>query len=333
MYRERGEAALSSAMEPRRHPLAGPGIERRERAGRGGLTLLEGDPPISAIGAAPHHPEKTSPPDLRLASAPPRAFGAARSLLPRRVIPPLWREARAASLVMSVLRGGLAPPQPDPVSAGAPVLLVPGLFAGDDSLEHIARALDDHGWTVWRSNIRSNVGCSGTVVRQLLSRLEAIAAVHNCRVALVGHSRGGLLARATAQQRPDLVSGVVTLGAPHRDQLAVHPLLWANLMTLAALGSLGVPGLMRFACDGSHECCRGYDQDVRAPLPSGVGAVSLFSRRDGVADWRACLDPDGINIEVESSHCGMASDPATLRATVRAVQRFESSPQRERIAA
>jgi hypothetical protein len=123
---------------------------------------------------------------------------------------------------------------------------------------------------------------------------------------------------------------VVTLGAPHRDQLAVHPLLWANLMTLAALGSLGVPGLMRFACDGSHECCRGYDQDVRAPLPSGVGAVSLFSRRDGVADWRACLDPDGINIEVESSHCGMASDPATLRATVRAVQRFESSPQRER---
>jgi triacylglycerol lipase len=309
-------------------------VQTRERDRAGGLTLVEGSAGIGAASAAPDRAEAT-PPQFTLTSAAPRtpAFGAARSVLPRRVIPPLWREARAASLLLSMLRDGLGPPQPDPVSSGAPVLLVPGLFAGDDSLEHLASALDDHGWAVWPSSIRSNVGCSGTMVRQLVTRIEAIAANHGGRVALVGHSRGGLLARAAAQRRPDLVSGVVTLGSPHRDQLAVHPVLWANVVTLAALGSLGIPGLMRFGCRGTRDCCRGYDHDVWAPLPAGVGAVSLFSRLDGVVDWRACLDPHGTNVEVSATHCGMPSEPAVLQAILRAVEGFQSSPELDRMAA
>ncbi len=273
-------------------------------------------------------------PALTLTGAPPpapSARGAARSLLPRQVIPPLWREAGAARLVLSLLHGSVAQPQPRAI-CGAPVLLVPGLFAGDASLAHLASTLRDHGWAVWPSSIRSNVGCSDTIVRRLVTRLEAIVADHGARVVLVGHSRGGLLARATAQRRPDLVSGVVTLGSPHRDQLAVHPLLWANVMTLAALGTLGVPGLMRFGCRGTQDCCRGYDHDVAASLPSGIGAVSLYSRRDGVVDWRACLDPDGANVEVHATHCGMPSDPATLQATLSALESFHSSPNLESVA-
>ena len=235
------------------------------------------------------------------ASHTPAVCGPARSLLPRRVIPPLWREARAGGLLLTMLREQLyqAPPRS---RRGAPVLLVPGLFAGDASLMHLASTLDDHGWAVWPSGIRSNVGCSGMIVQRLVNRLEAIADDHGARVALVGHSRGGLLARAVAQRRPELVSGVVTLGSPHRDQLAVHPLLWANIMTLATLGSLGVPGLMHFGCRGMEHCCRGYDDDVAACLPTGTGSISVFSRRDGVADWRACLDPHATNVEVDATH-------------------------------
>jgi len=212
------------------------------------------------------------------------------------------------------------------------VLLVPGLFAGDAALMNLASTLDDHGWAVWPSGIRSNVGCSGMIVQRLTHRLEAIADDHGARVALVGHSRGGLLARVAAQRRPDLVSGVVTLGSPHRDQLAVHPLLWANIMTLATLGSLGVPGLMRFGCRGTEHCCRGYDDDVATSLPPGIGSVSVFSRRDGVVDWRACLDPDGRNVEVDTAHCGMPSDPATQRAVLEALESFDSSAHVEPIA-
>lgn len=275
---------------------------------------------------APHDSATTAP------TRAPAVCGAARSLLPRRVIPPLWREARAGNLLLKTLREQLCRDQPRSSSSGAPVLLVPGLFAGDASLMHLASTLDDHGWAVWPSGIRSNVGCSGMIVQRLVDRLEAIADDHGARVALVGHSRGGLLARAAAQRRPDLVSGVVTLSSPHRDQLAVHPLLWANIMTLATLGSLGVPGLMRFGCRGTNHCCRGYDDDVAAPLPAGTGSVSVFSRRDGVADWRACLDPHGSNVEVDATHCGMPSEPATQRAVLEALESFESRPRFEPVA-
>ena len=256
---------------------------------------------------------------------------AVASMLPRRVMPPLWREARAGGLLLSMLREQFRDAQPRPRS-GAPVLLVPGLFAGDASLTQLARILHDHGWAAWPSGIRSNVGCSGMIVQRLVDRLEAMADDHGGRVALVGHSRGGLLARVAALRRPDLVSGVVTLGAPHRDQLAVHPLLWANIVTLATLGSLGVPGLMRIGCSGTGDCCRGYNRDVTASLPAGTGSVSVFSRRDGVADWRACIDPDGSNVEVNATHCGMPSDPATQRAILEALESFESSPQVEPVA-
>jgi triacylglycerol lipase len=258
----------------------------------------------------------------------PVVSGPARSLLPRRVMTPLWREARAAGVLLTMLREQLREADPRPGS-GAPVLLVPGLFAGDASLMLLASILRDHGWAVWPSGIRSNVGCSGMIVQRLVDRLEAISDEHGRRVAVVGHSRGGLLARAAAQRRPDLVSGVVTLGSPHRDQLAVHPLVWANIVTLATLGSLGVPGFMRFGCRGTGQCCRGFDDDVAAALPAGTGSVSVFSRRDGVTDWRACVDPGGSNVEVEATHCGMPSDPAAQRAILGALERFASAPHVE----
>jgi triacylglycerol lipase len=287
---------------------------------------------ISTIGAAHDHAAGTAPttmsPDLTLTRVLPRTLlvcGVARSLLPRRVIPPLWREAGAGgSLLLNMLRDELPQARRRP-SCGPPVLLIPGLFAGDASLAPLASTLRDHGWAVCPSGIRSNVGCSVMIVQRLVTRLEAVAADHGAPVALVGHSRGGLLARAVAQRRPDLVSGVVTLGSPHRDQLAVHPLLWANVMALLALGSLGVPGFMRFGCRSTRDCCHGYDHDIAASLPSGIDAISVYSRRDGVVDWRACIDPDGRNVEVEATHCGMPSDPATLRAILGAVASFESS--------
>ena len=48
----------------------------------------------------------------------------------------------------------------------------------------------------------------------LEERLEALAETRGPAV-LIGQSRGGKLARVLAARRPDLVTGVVTLGSPH----------------------------------------------------------------------------------------------------------------------
>jgi hypothetical protein len=106
--------------------------------------------------------------------------------------------------------------------------------------------------------------------------------------------------------RAQLVSSVVTLASPYRDQLAVHPLPWASAAALATAGTLRAPGLLRWSCGGSG-CCTRVDRDLAAPLPDGVRILSVYSRRDGVVDWRTCIDPAGRRLEVATTHCGMVS--------------------------
>ena len=57
-------------------------------------------------------------------------------------------------------------------------------------------------------------------------------------------------------------------------------------------------------------------------FPDGVGFVSVYSRRDGLVDWHACLDPRAQPVEVEASHIGMAVSAPAYRAIDRALREF-----------
>src|SRR5918999_5282142 len=137
--------------------------------------------------------------------------------------PPLWREARlgletAALLRDPVLRGeGLAD------GRGRPALLIPGFMAGDPSLALMSDWLRRAGYRPTRAGMRSNVGCSGAGLGALEERLERAVERQGERAVVIGQSRGGSQAKVLAARRPDLVCGVVTLGSPHVDPLAVHP--------------------------------------------------------------------------------------------------------------
>ena len=74
---------------------------------------------------------------------------------------------------------------------------------------------------------------------------------------------------------------------------------------------------------------------VRGRPPSSAGHSH---RRDGIVDWRGCLDPQAKTVEVRTSHLGMAFDPgvldlvgATLAAN-RARREREVSPQARLVA-
>jgi triacylglycerol lipase len=238
--------------------------------------------------------------------------------LPRSPRPPLWREARlgleAAGLMRDpVFRGREVPP-----GEGRPVMLIPGFLAGDGSLVVMADWLRRCGYRPSRAGMVANVDCSGALLTRLETRLERLAERHGGPLLLIGQSRGGGLARALACRRPELVSLVVALGSPQLDPLAVHPLVRLQVQAVGGLGSLGVPRLFKRSCLES-ECCAGFWEDAATPLADGVRFVSIYSRSDGIVDWRACLDPQAENVEVSSSHCGMAVNAEVFRAVAAAL--------------
>jgi triacylglycerol lipase len=236
-------------------------------------------------------------------------------------MPPIWREARVGLEVAALVR--------DPVfrghgvgdGQGRPVLLIPGFLAGDGSLAIMADWLRRCGYRPSRAGMIANVDCSGSVLGRLERRLERLVEKRGARAAIVGQSRGGGLAKVLATRRPDLVSGIVTLGSPQLAPLAVHPFVRLQLMAVGGLGSLGAPGLFKRSClEG--ECCASFWEDLEAPLPRDVRFVSVYSRTDGIVDWRACLAPEAEQVEVRASHIGMGVNPAAWRAIAGALEAF-----------
>ncbi|HWF53144.1 MAG TPA: alpha/beta hydrolase [Solirubrobacteraceae bacterium] len=193
-----------------------------------------------------------------------------------------------------------------------PVLLVPGFMAGDRSLAALRGWLRRRGSRTAAAGIRLNVDCAEQVVRGVEARLRRLATRADRRVLVIGQSRGGELARVLAYRNPDAVSTLVMLGSPVLDPLDVGPAVLSAVRSVARLGDLGVPGLFSTRCaDG--ECCAAFREDLRAPLPTDIRAVSIYSRSDGIVSWRACLDPGARHVEVDSSHTGMSVNRAVYK--------------------
>src|SRR5215210_2833830 len=247
------------------------------------------------------------------------------SLNPVGTMPPLWREVRigleAAALVRDpIFRGeGMAD------GRGRPVLLIPGFLAGDGSLSMMAGWLKRAGYRPSRAGIVSNVNCAGVLMPRLERRLERLVSLQGQRAAVVGQSRGGTLAKVLAHRRPDLVCGVVALGSPQLDPLAVHPLVRLQVEAVSRLGSLGAPGLFRRSCL-SGDCCSSFWEDLAEPPPRGVRLVSIYSKSDGVVDWKSCLDPHATElVEISASHCGMAVSRSAWQAVAGALESFRTA--------
>ena len=150
----------------------------------------------------------------------------------------------------------------------------------------MARSLREQGFRTYRSLIHVNVGCTLNAAAQLETRLESIAQRRGTRVQIVGHSLGGMLARGLAVRRPDLISGIVTLGSPMLAPGAHHVSLTRSVDLLVRLSRAGLPGLMSEECVAGV-CARESFDESRQPVPAGVGFTAIYSRRDGIVDWRA----------------------------------------------
>ena len=155
-----------------------------------------------------------------------------------------------------------------------------------------------------------------------MRHIERAAERTGRRVAIVGWSRGGTLAKIATVRRPDLVASLITLGTPNTDPLAVNATLAAQLQVITRLSALGVPGLLGDDClsgECAHEVREWLDEDVPPEIPY----TSVFSMDDGVIDWRACLDPGADPVEVHATHMSMGADPEVIAVVAELLGAFE----------
>jgi pimeloyl-ACP methyl ester carboxylesterase len=184
-----------------------------------------------------------------------------------------------------------------PRGDGHPVLVLPGLFAGDLStapLRRLLRALcyDVHGW-----GLGVNTGPTAPLRAHLEETFERLRRRHGRRVSLVGWSLGGIYARELARAHPDDVRCVITLASPFRDISATHA---ARLVPIRPGGR---------SLRDAHD----LRAHLRSPLP--VPTTSIYSKTDGIVAWESCLEEPGErreNVEVACSHTGMGFHAAAL---------------------
>ncbi len=186
-----------------------------------------------------------------------------------------------------------------PRGDGHPVLVLPGLVAHDSSTRMLRNFLIQRGFAAhgWGQGI--NFGPRPHVVEACVERVRFLYRQSGGRkVSLVGQSLGGIYARVLAWLAEDQVRSVITLGSP-----ITGPASASNARRLYE------------AVSGRHAHQPAYQTLLRRP--PHVPTTSIFSRSDGVVAWQASLmdeHPLAENIEVSTSHTGMALAPAVLHA-------------------
>lgn len=170
-------------------------------------------------------------------------------------------------------------------------------------------ALERAGWTpvFLRANTGLPLRANGAALASLLDHLVAHWPVPVTRLALVGHSLGGLVARAAAAVTTpadppwrSLVSDVVTLGTPHLGaplaaQVATGSSLLSRAPESAALGRI-----LDWRAAGVRDLVEGLSADV-PPLPHAryrlVAGTLTVSPRHPWGAWAG----DGL-VRVSSAH-------------------------------
>jgi pimeloyl-ACP methyl ester carboxylesterase len=198
-----------------------------------------------------------------------------------------------------------------PRGDGRPVLLVPGFLAGDWTLRILDSWLRRIGYDARLSGILLNVHHSERMLSGLSRRVAAVRRDSASRVTLVGHSRGGLLAKVFSQRKPDMVEQVIALGSPLAD--------WTDLAAIThhAVGVVRAANELAYGRRFNPEGRFTYD----LKLPPAVPVTSIYTRTDDVVNFRSCLRPDVPAISVWGTHNGLVVNPEVYRLLGRLLAR------------
>jgi hypothetical protein len=273
----------------------------------------------------------------------------------------LLRERPQLAIPMAVrLDGADVDPEPERLSVAFPeatgrlVVFLHGLCENESYWQHhrdrtgttYAEMLDERGWTPLM--LRANTGLplreNGAALTALLQRVVEAWPVPVTRIALVGHSLGGLVIRAAGAVASNVaepwsrrVTDVITLGTPHLGA----PIAWGIGHGSRGLGRLpettAFGRVLDWRSRGVHDLVAGLAEDV-PPLPHAryhlVAATLTSSQRHPVGhvvgdllvrplsaygrDRRRSLFPDADVLHVgRTDHFGLLNHPEVHAAMKR----------------
>lgn len=190
-----------------------------------------------------------------------------------------------------------------PRGDGRVVVDVPGYAAPEASMAPLRMFLRAKGHHARSWGLGTNRGQPQRDRMRLVERLEPLVAESGRPVNLVAWSLGGVIAREAARLRPDLVHRIVTYGSP---------IIGGPTHTTAGRRV------------GDAECRRiaQLQEQLDHERPLQVPVTAIFSKRDGIVSWQACLDhhtAQVTHVEVHSTHIGLGVDPHVWLAVANAL--------------
>ena len=200
-----------------------------------------------------------------------------------------------------------------------PLLIIPGFLAGPRSAGCLVKVMLAAGWDVEVANVGRNSGPAYRSVDSAEADLVRMWEHHDQKVTVIGHSRGGQFARVLAVRHPDLISQIIVVGAPLRLKYPEFALVKVPAELLDMTWRKGAFGEVKPEREDQ------VDNDRYAPFPESVDFVSIYSKSDGIVDWRTAREKAAECVEVSASHLGLISSTAGINAIGKALSRQEST--------
>jgi len=211
---------------------------------------------------------------------------------------PLINEARALGEFLNIQFHPIYFGFGVPHGTGDPVLTIPGFTASDASLFFLNTFLTRIGYDVHRSGIIYHRDPEHEITR-LSQRVKEIHERREQKVHIVGHSLGGVVGRGICHLSPDEVASFTALGSPIGDfekDVDSFVLAWAKM----TIPSFDQPDELRER-----------KEQLSEPLQEDIKTTYIYTKGDGVVDWRSTVDHgfQTTNVEVPGTHFALVANP------------------------
>lgn len=217
-----------------------------------------------------------------------------------------------------------------PAGKKPPVLIIPGFLSTDLPSKPLISVLGDVGYAAYGWEQGVNIGPSQKALDGLRLVFERVVREHKQKVAVIGHSLGGIFARELAKAYPQNVSQVITLASPfgiHANPDSTNRLVEGTFSIFNQM----MPG------QGAKTAARVEAAAPQLLIPPPVHTRALYTRGDGIVGWQTCVNPniDGTEnlgvtgvpsfFEGSSSHIGMLHNVRSITAILNALAQEENN--------